>query len=110
MQEATKLLGAHNTAPNSEDDQGEEDQDKKDVQHGCENTIVAEKGQRAIKSAKDQIEEAELDDNKAPESKEVSDAWDGIAQHASLSQYGQKELTDASIDAVSTVFWTCFYQ
>src|SRR5262249_22657462 len=104
VQGTAELFGAYQAATDGEDNQSEKDQKNKCVQKRGEHPIVTQAGERCVERAKDQIEQAELDDNKAPERKEVSNARNGIAQHAALSQDRQKELSDAIPYPIGAVF------
>jgi hypothetical protein len=90
-------------APNSENDQGNRDKDNKHVKRSHEAGIPTDKGDFEAKRPDHQIEQADLNDNKAPEGEKVCNARDWIAQHAALAQHDLEERANAVIQVVGAV-------
>src|SRR5579884_2256719 len=103
MQEAAQLPGTEEGAANREDDQRKQNQNNKSIQNGCENRIISDQGKRAIEGPKHQIEQAKLDNNKAPERKKVGNARNGVAQDTTLSQHDLEELANAVFKMIGAV-------
>src|SRR4051794_12083518 len=72
--------------------------------------VIAQKRQRAIEGTQDQIEQAELDNDKTPEGEKVGNTGKRITQHTSLAQHHQEEITDALIDVVVALLLAGLYQ
>jgi len=110
MQETRKLSRTKDPTTEGKEDQRQQDKDDKSVQDCSKDGIIAQQRQRTIESAKNQIEQTELDNDEAPERKKVCNAGKGITQYATLTEDDQEKIAEPVINTVSAVLCSSFRQ